>query len=220
MQHSDHPVFSGLSDDVRWRWETFDAAGWDKSLAILSEKERGFLEHFRSEKRIREFVLGRVAARRLIGDHADVDPQSVDLHIANDGAVEVAGNHKLHLSISHADGWASAAISQRPVGIDMERVTYRRPGTYRRFLSVEEYALLEDTEFDHDRVQILLWTLKEAVLKGTRTGLRISPKLVRIQSMEKPGVAEILDSEDSAWQVSWIFWRNCYLAIADRENLK
>jgi len=134
--------------------------------------------------------------------------------------VEVAGNDKLNLSISHADGWASAAISHRPVGIDMERVTFRRPGTYRRFLSTEEYPLLEDTEFDHDRIQILLWTLKEAVLKGTRTGLRISPKLVRIQSMHTPGLAEILDTDDSMWRVSWIFWRGCYLAIADRENLR
>lgn len=210
-------LFSDLAPDVSWTWQEYDPNQWPELVSWLSSREQASLETYGSEKRRREFVLGRAAARRLAGERLGVSPANVDLRVAGDGAVDVVGT-PFHLSISHANGWATAALSPRAVGIDMERLVVRTPGVYRYFLSRDEYDLLEGTDLDHDRLQILLWTLKESVLKGTRTGLRVSPRDIRILSLDFGGSATVRDLDDAIWRIEWVFWRDCYLAIADREN--
>lgn len=211
------PTFPELAEDVSWSWRAYDAERWDEWTSWLSEDERRSLQTYGSEKRRVEFVLGRAAARDVVAVRTGMAPRDVSLLIADDGAVEVGGE-SLHLSISHANGWATAALSPRPVGMDMERLTQRGPGVYRYFLSKSEYHYLEGSELDHDRLQILLWSVKEAVLKGTRTGLRVSPRDLRIKSLSANGVGLVEDREGSVWRLSWVYWRECYLAIADREN--
>lgn len=212
------PSFSGLAPDISWTWQCYDPAEWRALNAWLSDSEKEAVAAYGSEKRRVEFVLGRAAARRLVAERRGVSPGEVVLQVAADGAVEVPGA-ELNLSISHAGGWATAALSPRPVGIDMERRALRSPGVYRYFLARPEYPLLEASDLDHDSIQILLWTLKEAVLKGMRTGLRISPKDVRIVSMNASQEALLEAPGGARWHVAWTFWRDCYLAIADRENL-
>ncbi|HEX9659823.1 MAG TPA: 4'-phosphopantetheinyl transferase superfamily protein [Rhodothermales bacterium] len=213
------PSFPGLASDIAWAWQEYDADRWRELMSWLSPSERVSLDSYRSDKRKTEFVLGRAAARLLIGGRLGVPPSAVNLNVADDGAVEVAGA-EIHLSISHANGWATAVISPRPVGIDMERLAPRSPRVYRYFLSKDEYDLLEATDLDHDRLQVLLWALKESVLKGTRTGLRVSPRDIRVTSLHPDGTASIRDRDGASWRLEWIFWRGCYLAIADRENLQ
>lgn len=219
MKHPDViPPLRGLAADISWTFQEHQAEQWSEWRSWLSDEEAALLETFGSEKRRIEFVLGRTAARRLIGERTGTRPQDVVLHVADDGAVEIV-DVPLHLSISHANGWATAAVSPRAMGMDMERLTMRSPGVYRYFLSKKEYTFLEGTELDHDQLQILLWTLKEGVLKGLRTGLRISPKDLEIIEIDYSGTARLKDGSGAFWQLSWVFWRGCYLAIADRENL-
>lgn len=217
--HETAPPIPRLASDILWTWQEYDAGRWPKLVSWLSPDERASLDAYGSRKRRTEFVLGRAAARILVSQRLGVSPENVGLQVANDGAVDVVGAD-LHLSISHAKGWATAVISPRAVGIDMERLAIRSPGVYRYFLSPDEYELLEATDLDHDRVQILLWTLKESVLKGTRTGLRVSPRDMRIVALDLDGVARIVDRDGGAWRIGWIFWKGCYLAIADKENLQ
>lgn len=212
------PSFPGLVPDISWTWQQYDPGRRAELLSWLSEAEKVAVATYRSEKRRTEFVLGRAAARRLVAERLGISPPEVRLEVAADGAVEIVGSD-LNLSISHAGGWATAVVSPRPVGIDMERLAMRRPGVYRYFLAKSEYPFLEGTDLDHDSVQILLWTLKEAVLKGMRTGLRISPKDVKLVSVTPEGLALAEDRDERNWRLGWVFWRNCYLAIADRENL-
>jgi len=219
MTHSESaPSFPGLAPDVLWTWQRYDPTDWTRLLAWLSDSEKNAVATYRSEKRRIEFVLGRAAARRLIAERLGASPSEVTLRVASDGAVEIGGA-ALYLSISHAAGWATAVVSPRPVGIDMEQLAMRSPGVYRYFLARSEYPLLEGIDLDHDSVQILLWTLKEAVLKGMRTGLRSSPKSVKIVSMDAAGRATLQSPDGKRWRVGWMFWRDCYLAIADIENL-
>jgi len=53
-----------------------------------------------------------------------------------------------------------------------------------------------------------------------RTGLRISPKDVKLVSVTPEGLALAGDRDEQVWRLGWVFWRNCYLAIADGENLR
>lgn len=73
-----------------------------------------------------------------------------------------------HFSLSHSGVWAVCAVSEYPLGVDIEQVRPTRRGLAERYFSPEECALLTqlppDSFFD-------FWTLKEAAVKASGEGL-------------------------------------------------
>ena len=179
---------------------------------LLSPEESARLAAFRHEARRRGFVLGRAAARTLLAESLGCSPEAVPLAVGADGAPEVQGA-PLHVSIAHAAGdLGGAAIASRAVGLDLEAIRQRRPDLWRRMLRPDEYAVLEALGGPTDETQTLLWSLKEAVLKGRRTGLRAGMHSVRLHQLAS-GVGEGRDAEGGAWRLGyerrgdlWVTW--------------
>lgn len=82
------------------------------------------------------------------------------------GKPQLEGRENLHLSLSHSGHWAVCALSDHPVGIDVEapRCT---PAVARRFFRPDELTS-EDPVF-----LTRLWTAKEAFVKALGRGLTI-----------------------------------------------
>ncbi|PAP77804.1 4'-phosphopantetheinyl transferase family protein [Rubrivirga marina] len=186
----------------------------------LSDAERSRLQTFGHPDRRRQFVLGRTAARTLASLRLGVPPEAVPLGVGADGAPELPG---LHVSIAHtarADHVAAlAAVAGCPVGVDLERVARRRPDLWRRILNADEHALLERLGGPTDDVQTLLWTLKEAVLKGQRTGFRAGGRSVRLAldadgALPDSGHARAEADGSGAWTVAFGRDGDLWLAIA------
>jgi len=183
--------------DVEFLHREHDTDSLAELTRLLSDVELERLETFRSARRRDTFVLGRAAARLLLAGRLDVEPNSIDLAVADDGAVEVVG-HELHLSISHTDDAALAAVSPRPVGIDIEPIRQRVADLYTYVLHADEHPMLEGAE-DVNGLTLRAWVVKESVLKATRTGLRRSPKELRLAyDSEKSGIARFIEGQ--AWQ--------------------
>ncbi len=202
-----------LPDDILLRFAVCEVTA-DPPLDILSDEERARLDGFGSEKRRREFALGRDTARRLVAGHTGEVPEGVSLRVAEDGAPEV---DTLCLSIAHASTdtftLAGAVASPLPVGIDLEVVRPRRPDLYRYILHPDEYGLMQTLPHDHDTTQVLLWTLKEAALKAMRTGFRVSPKALRFVMPPFEGMA-VLRHEDTLWDLQFAEVEGCFVAVA------
>ena len=135
---------------------------------------------FAHDSRRRSFLLGRAAARTLLAERLAMTPPQVPLHVADDGGVDV-GDAATRVSIAHSGEHAVAAIAQRAVGIDLERIAPRHDGLLRFLLHPDEYVAFEALPLDHTHALILCWTLKEATLKALRTGFRRSPKKLRLE---------------------------------------
>jgi len=71
----------------------------------------------------------------------------------------------LHFNLSHTKGWCLCALSDKPVGVDIEVFRPRREGLFRYCLTEEEYARFDGTWPEFYRI----WTLKEAWCKYTGT---------------------------------------------------
>ncbi|PSQ99684.1 MAG: 4'-phosphopantetheinyl transferase [Bacteroidetes bacterium QS_9_68_14] len=164
----------------RVRWDAAQVEAW---RALLSEAERGRLDGYGVEKRRREFLLGRVAARQLLAGVLGCAPAEAPMEVAGSGAVEVRGGHGLRLSISHTGAEAVAAVAERPVGADLERIQPRPERLHRFLLAEAERPLLEQRALSADAAFALCWALKEATLKALGCGLRRSPKTVRIAKL-------------------------------------
>jgi phosphopantetheinyl transferase (holo-ACP synthase) len=90
------------------------------------------------------------------------------LAITAEGAPRLAGRPELHLSLSHRRGWQAAAVSDAPVGVDVEvRAPRDVEALAERFCSARERRRLADLTPDEALTHLhALWALKEAAYKA------------------------------------------------------
>ena len=221
VPHSSHAVTDldparwGLPPGLRARLatDTDDASG------VLDAAEAARRDAFGHADRRRQFELGRLAARTLAGERLGVAARSVPLAVGADGAPELDGGH---VSIAHTGragaAAALAAVHAAPVGVDLERVAPRRPDLWRRLLNASERPALDALGGPTNDAQTLLWTLKESVLKGQRTGFRAGARSVTL-SLDADGGPPALGAARAAsagarWRVAFGRSGDLWLAVA------
>ena len=194
----------------------------DDATDALPDDERARRDGFGHADRRRQFELGRLAARTVAGERLGLEPPSVPLAVGVDGAPEVVG---CHVSIAHTGRGggvaALAAVHRAPVGVDLERVAPRRPDLWRRISNPAEQPVLDALGGPTDDAQTLLWTLKEAVLKGQRTGFRAGGRSVTL-ALDADGSPPALGraragSAGAEWEVAYGRVDDLWLAVAWRD---
>ncbi|HEX8387267.1 MAG TPA: 4'-phosphopantetheinyl transferase superfamily protein, partial [Rubricoccaceae bacterium] len=147
------------------------------------------------------------------------EPAAVPLSVGPDGAPVVPGRH---VSIAHTGRGsgtvAVAAVSAGPVGVDLERVGPRRADLWRRVLSPSEHGVLDAFGGPTDSTQTLLWALKEAVLKGQRTGLRAGARSVTLGVPDGTGPhrgrLRAVSEQSGAWEVAYALHGEAWVVAA------
>ena len=82
-----------------------------------------------------------------------------------------------YFSISHCKAGIAVAVSEKPIGIDIEAVREPKEGLVCKTMNTEEYtSIIADSS--PDWAFIRLWTQKEAYLKMKGTGIISDLKLV------------------------------------------
>jgi phosphopantetheinyl transferase (holo-ACP synthase) len=150
---------------------------------LLTPRERAVLEGFPVERRRRDWLAGRVAAKRALRaacrrQHETV-PSYRAIEILNDGKgaprFTVDGRpelaDRLDISIAHTDGAAVAAVADMlasgTVGVDIEITRPLSPELVRRVLQPSEAERLDETATVCP-TPLELWTAKEAAMKAAR----------------------------------------------------
>ena len=75
-----------------------------------------------------------------------------------------------YFSISHCKAGIAVAVSEKPIGIDIEAVRTPKEGLVYKTMNAEEYASIM-ADASQDWAFIRLWTRKEAYLKMKGTGI-------------------------------------------------
>lgn len=192
----------------------------EADVLLLTPGERERMAGFRHAERRRQFVLGRRAARTLAARRLRCLPLDVPFAVGADGAPEVEG---AFVSIAHAGRGASAigaaALADLPVGLDVEAVGVRRADLWTRILNDDERPVLDALGGPSDDAQTLLWTLKEAVLKGQRTGFRAGGRSIHLH-LDADGAPPdrgeaVADSRQSGgWRLRYGRVGGLWLAVA------
>lgn len=145
----------------------------------LSPDELSQLAGFKVPKRRRDWLAGRLAAKKLfLGMLAErgraARPSELSILNRKDGTPYLAfpweGEPAPFLSLSHAPGGAVAAAADggRRVGVDAEQVAERPEAFVTVFAHPSERPGLRSPQ-----EQTRLWTLKESVLKLLSLGLSV-----------------------------------------------
>lgn len=119
-----------------------------------------------------------------------------DIFRTPDGKPYFPALSQRHFNLSHSQPYALCALSETPVGADIQIIKDSwREGLPRRVCTETELAWL-DRQADRWRAFALLWALKEAKVKYTGTGLRVG---IRDISVPLPAQGRTLYQHGGLW---------------------
>lgn len=167
---------------------------------VLCFEEKKEWQSLRKEKRRRQWLAGRIAAkeaaRLLIQREFALELKAADLLIEKSaqGIAQISvPAYELtwipQISIAHCRT-SAAAVAERPrqerlAGIDLENIDEREDGFEVLALTKSEQNWLKEQGSKDRNEQIcILWTAKEAASKACGTGLRNNPKNFELRARE------------------------------------
>ena len=154
---------------------------------FLSTEEQRYVGKLKSEKRKKEFILGRIAAKGAInmlsGNPVPFQHMTISSGVFNQPIVKSVYVHNINVSISHSTkrAYALAFPEEFPCGIDAETYSKKSEETVYKVLSEEEKNLLATANI----TPLLVWTAKESLSKILKTGLSLDLSKMEIKEVKK-----------------------------------
>ena len=169
---------------------------------VLHSREQAKFVTLKTEKRRRDWLLGRWTAKQLIGEIVEQEigerlpPDAIEVRngalgdpIVNcelrmvNGEREVSNLQSLiTLSISHSNDHAFCALVKKPdwpLGADIERIETRSTEFVTDYFTKEEQTLVNQaSETMRDVAVTAVWSAKEAALKALHLGLTVDTRAV------------------------------------------
>ncbi|WP_320044738.1 4'-phosphopantetheinyl transferase superfamily protein [uncultured Desulfobacter sp.] len=145
---------------------------------VLSPAELNGLNQLFALKKQVERLAGRWAVKNLVMQETGLSPDAVEIHNDHSGAPVLAPSFNYAISISHSGDYALAALCKKAhaIGVDMETVIpVDIPALLHAGFSNNEQRAYAGADFE---TILKIWTIKEALLKYRRTGLKNSAKKI------------------------------------------
>lgn len=93
-------------------------------------------------------------------------------------------SEQFFFNLSHSGEIAVCAVSDRPVGVDVETRAHFEPSLVRRVFLPDEIAWIAAQAAPADELYTDLWTIKESLMKYLGTGLSLDPRKIRVDQRE------------------------------------
>lgn len=190
-------------------------AQFHKAFEDMSKERQEKCLRYKFAEDRRRMAFGEMLLRKLLAENFKAE--SICLKNLHSGKpVAFIGDKEIFVSISHSGDFVASAISDTPVGIDLEVKREIKPDFLRRALNEEEFAFVRDNESHchsrQERMRFLqVWTAKEAYLKLTGeglSGLKGAHVLPLIKGGEKDGL--ILKASHTADYACTVVYKQKY----------
>ncbi len=145
---------------------------------LLSPAELDRLNQLFALKKQVERLAGRWAVKNLVMQETGLSADVIEIHNDPSGAPVLAPSFKYAISISHSGDYALAALCENTntVGVDLETITpVDIPALLHAGFSQREQNAYAGADLE---TILKVWTIKEALLKYRRTGLKNSAKKI------------------------------------------
>lgn len=163
--------------DIRELTET----EYQKWYSLMSAEKKARVDRFRQPDDKKRTVAGEMLARKAIAQWCGVEAESIKFDTAEHGKPFAVGLD-VEINISHSGNMVVCAVSDQPVGIDIELIRPVDLRTAKHFCtpedleylfghtpSEEEFIKTEEEAILHRFFQI--WTVKEAYCKWSGIGI-------------------------------------------------
>ena len=167
-----------------WRFldiRNFSESEYSTAFLMMDGAKKARVEKIRQKKDKMRTVLGDYLARALISEVLGKEPYTLRFTYGEYGKPSLM-DEVLYFNVSHCEDIVVAAVSEKPIGIDVERIREISPFIAKKYFCPREQHYLfghdaRDTDFEHPltpdaRMRFFeLWTAKEAYLKCRGTGM-------------------------------------------------
>ena len=151
-----------LNDDL----QHFD---WQAALPLLSSQRREQCLKFKFEQGRRTCAAAYLLlCEGLHREYGITEPPVFEY--GEHGKPAIVGRPDIHFNMSHCREAALCALSDKPVGVDVESIGRYNESLVRYTMNDDELAQIQQSDRP-DMAFIRLWTQKEAVLKLSGTGI-------------------------------------------------
>lgn len=174
---------------------------YEQSLAlygVLPEERQAKIKQMKNvglaKKRILsgaflQYVLSRVMEvpmKEIIYQYGEFGKPALAETVICSDTTGLAEN-RIHFNLSHSGRFAVIAVSDTPVGIDIEGQKKNRLAVAKRCFCMEEYEdiVAAPSGEEQDRRFLEYWTMKEAYVKWSGDGLRMPLNSFMIEKREK-----------------------------------
>jgi 4'-phosphopantetheinyl transferase len=147
---------------------------YEKALCYIPEKKEKKIKRFLRYEDSLKTLIGEVLIRKIIMTKLKLAYDEIILKTNEFGKPYLENYDEFHFNISHSGKWVVCAVSDKPVGIDVEKIKDINIKIADRFFSKEEAEDLYKKE-ESERLKYFfdLWTLKESYIKADGRGLNI-----------------------------------------------
>ncbi len=143
----------------------------------LDRQEQARMGRFLQAKHQHDFLVSHALRRSVVARALGCAPQTLVFGTTGRDKPVLAhpgGPQALHFNLAHTEGLAVVAVSDAPVGVDVECLERAVAGAdlARRYFTEREYADIARQPAKTQRQRFLTyWTLKEAFLKAQAWGI-------------------------------------------------
>lgn len=154
------------------RIESLPAYVLRQLLEQVTADRRSRYERFRNEADAVRSLFSELVVRRIVLERDGIHNDAIVFGANAYGKPELLYPANLHFNVSHSGEWVVCAISDEPVGIDIEEIKPMDMEISRRFFSpIEHEQLVGLPETEQVDRFYELWTLKESFVKAVGMGL-------------------------------------------------
>lgn len=181
-------------------WDKFDIRNlsndeYFKWYSLMCEEQKKRVDRFRFADDKKRTVVGEMVARTMIAKYCNVLPESITFDIGEHGKPYVV-ELDVHFNISHSGNMVVCAVSDKPVGIDIEQIRPIDLRVAKRVFNEDElqylfgfsptdkdFILSEDTGILTRFFEV--WTAKEATVKCSGIGIADIKNVVLYEQISK-----------------------------------
>ncbi|MBB3113019.1 4'-phosphopantetheinyl transferase [Paenibacillus phyllosphaerae] len=144
-----------------------------QGLSRISAERRQRIEKFRSRADQYRSILAELLVCRVLRDSFGLDDTDIRFCTGPYGKPYLAGKGPF-FNFSHSGEWVIAVFHHNEVGIDIEQIRPMERDMAARFFAPEENMALAELSIEEWTPRFYrLWTMKEAYVKASGSGLRI-----------------------------------------------
>ena len=158
---------------MKYYIEKFDSFSKEKREEFFSsldkEKKREFLSATNENRKL-SILISQGFAKEKISQEYNIPKKDIVFSVTDRGKPFCRSHPHIYFSLSHSGNFVALAISDREVGIDIEKLRPARENLVKRVCSQKEIDAISVSENPHVKFTEI-WTKKEAYLKALGAGI-------------------------------------------------
>ena len=154
---------------------------------LVSQERRERAARFRNRQGAVNMLAGEALARHMVCARAGLKNEQLVIAPDQHGKPQIVGVPGLHFNVSHSGDLVVCALSDDPIGADIELIRTANLRIAERFFRDDEYKYLISYTDSLDAAFFRIWTMKESYIKQLGKGLGIALDSFSVFEIERQG---------------------------------